>query len=290
MAVVTATERSKTRTVISKDGTTIGYTQLGEGPGVVLVQGTMGTAAHFRQLAEALADTFTVYVPDRRGRGMSEAGGSDYSTQKEVEDLDALLTATGAHYVFGLSSGALISLQAALTLPALHKVAIYEPPLFVNGAPIASVKRYNNEMAEGRTAAALVTAMQAAQMGPPIFRLVPRWLLERFVSMGLAQEDKQGAGDYPTMRELAGTLRYDFQVVVEMSGSPERFGAIEAEMLLLGGNKSPAYLKTALDALAQALPHARRVEFDGLGHSAAWNRDKGGQPERVAEALRQFFA
>jgi len=57
--------------VVSADGTAIGYERLGAGPVLVLVQGAMGTAYTFRELAEALADSFTVIVPDRRGRGMS---------------------------------------------------------------------------------------------------------------------------------------------------------------------------------------------------------------------------
>ena len=60
-----------TRSVISADGTLIGYRQLGQGPGLVLVHGAMESAQSHMQLAEALADTFTVYLPDRRGRGMS---------------------------------------------------------------------------------------------------------------------------------------------------------------------------------------------------------------------------
>src|SRR5215469_1286129 len=128
-------EQYTTSYVTSKDGTTIGYRQFGHGPGIVLVQGAMGSAENFRQLAELLADAFTVYVPDRRGRGLSDLPYSqDYSIQKDVEDLDALLAKSGAHSVFGLSAGGLISLQAALTLPAIHKVAIFEPPLFINGA------------------------------------------------------------------------------------------------------------------------------------------------------------
>jgi pimeloyl-ACP methyl ester carboxylesterase len=286
-----ATEkRYTTDFVISKDGTRIGYRQFGQGPGVVLIQGTMGTAHNFMQLAEALADRFTVYVPDRRGRGMSKSGGNDYSVQKEVEDLEALLVKTGARSVFGLSSGALIALQAALTLPEIQKVAVFEPPLFINGAPTDLIRRYEREMADGKVAAALITAMQAAQFGPPIFNLIPRWLLERFVSMGMAQEEKKGAGEYLTMRQLAPTLRNDFQVIVEMSGKAERFTPITTELLLMGGSKSPTYLRTALDALEQALPHARRVELAGLDHSAAWNSDKGGQPQVVAQELRRFFA
>ncbi len=102
---------------------------------MVLVQGAMGTALNFMELAGALANTFTVYVPDRRGRGWSPLPyDKDYTIQKDVEDLDALFAKTNAQYIFGLNSGALISLQAPLTLPAIHKAVIYEPPLFVDGA------------------------------------------------------------------------------------------------------------------------------------------------------------
>lgn len=291
-STVTAPEHYTTGFVTSIDGTTIGYRQLGHGPGVVLVQGTMGTAHNFKQLSEALADTFTVYVPDRRGRGLSSHGGNDYSIQKEVEDLDALLTKTGAHNVFGLSSGAIISLQAALSLPAIHKLAIFEPPLFINDSvtPRAVLKRYDQEMAQGKVAAALITAMQGAQMGPPTFNAMPRWLSEPLTKMAMAQDDKNIKGDYVPMRALAPTLHYDFQLVVEMSGKLENFRAIHAEVLLLGGSNSPAYLKGALDALEKGLPPVKRVEFPGLSHAAAWNIDRGGQPEPVAQELRRFFA
>ncbi len=283
-------EHATNGSVISKDGTTIGYRQLGCGPGIALLQGTMGTAQNFMQLAEALADTFTVFVPDRRGRGISGPSGNEYGIQKEVEDLDALLTKTGAHNVFGLSSGAMIALQAALTLPAIHKLAIFEPPFFINDSvPTALVARYEKEMAEGRTAAALITGMKAGQMGPPIMNAMPRWLLERLTIM-MKSEEKKGAGGYVPMRSLASTLHNDFQLVTEMSDTLESFGAIRTEVLLLGGSKSPAYLKSAVDALAKIVPHATRIEFSGLGHAAAWNTDRGGKPERVAQELRRFFA
>src|SRR5947209_5157596 len=131
-STATAQEPYTTGSVPSQDGTTISYRQLGQGPGVVLVHGAMESAQSHMQLAEALAATFTVYVPDRRGRGLSGPYGEDYSILKEVEDIDALLTKTGTHHVFGVSSGGLIGLQAALILPAIHKAAIYEPALLIN--------------------------------------------------------------------------------------------------------------------------------------------------------------
>ena len=49
----------------------IGYLRLGQGPAVVLLHGSMESARSHTRLALALADAFTVYLPDRRGRGMS---------------------------------------------------------------------------------------------------------------------------------------------------------------------------------------------------------------------------
>jgi hypothetical protein len=70
-SIVLVREHYTTGSVVSQDGTPIGYRQYGHGPGLVLEQGGMGSAHNFHQLAGLLSDTFTVYVPDRRGRGLS---------------------------------------------------------------------------------------------------------------------------------------------------------------------------------------------------------------------------
>jgi hypothetical protein len=129
--------------------------------------------------------------------------------------------------------------------------------------------------------------MIGAQMGPPIFRRIPRWILERLTG---SMMDKKSAPDDVTMRMLAPTLHYDFQLVNEMKDSHERFKAIQADVLLLGGSASPAYLKTGLDTLAKVFPHAKRVEFAGVGHGASGPRTMGGKPEVVAQELRPFFS
>ena len=277
--------------VISKDGTTIGYRQLGRGPGLVVLHGAMESAQSHMELAQALASDFTVYLPDRRGRGLSGPYGNDHTITKDVEDMEALLTKTGASLVVGVSSGAIIWLQAALGVSALHKAAIFEPPLMVDGSdPTAWLRRFDAEIARGKVASALITGMKGAQMGPPMLNLIPRWLLERLTTVMLASEDKKASGDDVTMRMLAPTLHYDFQLVIDLNGALERFGAVRTDVLLLGGSKSPTYLKAALDALEKVLPQVRRVELPGLGHEASGNADRRGQPQRVAQELRRFFA
>jgi pimeloyl-ACP methyl ester carboxylesterase len=278
-----------TGSVVSKDGTTIGFRQLGHGPGLIVLHGAISSGYTHMQLANALADSFTVYLVDRRGRGLSGPFGNDYTIQQEIDDLEALLVKTDSHFVFGVSSGAIIALQAALILPAVHKVAIYEPPMLVND-PAAGLARFDNEMARGKVAAALVTAMLGAQMGPPIFNLLPRWLLEPLTNRMLSGEARNPSGEYITMQQLAPTLHYDSQLIVEMRDKLASFHAIRIRVLLLGGSRSPAYLKAGLDTLETILPQSERVQFAGLGHAASWNSDRGGRPGPVAQALGRFFA
>jgi pimeloyl-ACP methyl ester carboxylesterase len=281
--------------VTSHDGTTIGYRQRGHGPGVVLLHGAMTSGQDFTQLAEHLTDAFTVYLPDRRGRGLSGPFGTEYSVRKEVEDLDALLTETGAHQVYGVSGGGAICLQAALTLPAMHKIALYEPGLLLDGtAHTAWVTRFDQEMAVGKVAAALVTSMKGLELGGPVLNVMPRWLLEPLTSMAMKSEEKQATSGDITMRALAPTLHYDGQLLAEMTGTLERFTAVRAEVLLLGGSKGLPWAKVALDALEQVLPHVvKRVEFPGLEHGGSNNVSKtnrGARPELVAHELRRFLA
>ncbi|TDE58472.1 alpha/beta hydrolase [Nonomuraea mesophila] len=278
--------------VTSKDGTTIGYHRLGRGPGLVIVHGAMQVGRSQIELAQALSDDFTCYLPDRRGRGGSGPYGRAYSVEREIEDLDALLAATGARYAVGISSGAIITLRTALTRPALDKIVLFEPPLDIAGSnPTDWLPRFDRELAAGDTAAALVTGMRATRMGPPIFLRLPRFLLERLTVLAQKGQEKSGADGEPTFGELAPTLHYDVQVVAETAtaGEPVAYRSVGAEVLLVGGAKSPAYLRTALDALHRVLPRARRVEMAGLGHSATGNTRQRGRPERVAAEIRAFL-
>jgi len=52
--------------VVSKDGTAIGYRQMGDGPGVILFHGGANASQSYSKLGAALSDAFTVYIPDRR--------------------------------------------------------------------------------------------------------------------------------------------------------------------------------------------------------------------------------
>ena len=112
--------------VISEDGTTIAYDVAGAGPGIVVVPGALRCGHHYRGLAGRLADSFTVYAVDRRGRPGSGPQRSDHGIQAECEDLFAVLEQTGARLVFGHSSGAIVALQTALRHAPIVRLAVLD--------------------------------------------------------------------------------------------------------------------------------------------------------------------
>jgi pimeloyl-ACP methyl ester carboxylesterase len=289
------TAQTATGSVVSRDGTAIGYLKVGTGPALVLLHGSMESARSHTRLALSLADAFTVYLPDRRGRGMSGPYGPGYGIGTEVEDLDAVLAESGAQLLFGVSAGGLAALEAARTRPAIRKVAVYEPALLMDAAwPTDWIRRFDQEMAQGNAAAALITSMYGFGLAPPVFKLMPRPLLEWLTRTGMNREDKKAATDTVTMRKLAPTLRYEGMLLAETAGTIDNFAGMPADVLLLGGSKGLPFLKPALDALAQTLPHSRRVEFPGLDHGgssdASSTNPGGGKPEIIAREIRAFFA
>ncbi|MEU4687475.1 alpha/beta fold hydrolase [Actinoplanes sp. NPDC023714] len=254
--------------------TDIGWRTFGGGPKVVLLHGGMQTSANFTRLARLLATTHTVYVPDRRGRGQSGPAAPGHGLRAELDDLRAVLDETGARDVFGLGSGAVVALRAAMEMP-IGRLALYEPPLKHDGHdPVGWLSRYEGELSRGRTAAAFVTVTK----GTGAFRHVPRAALIPLA--GLLIRNRREIG------ELVPTMRLDAAVVEDAAGPLDVYRAVGAETLLLGGDRSPTYLKAVLNGLEPVLPRVRRVTLEGAGHLAA---DDGGKPELVAAELRRFF-
>jgi pimeloyl-ACP methyl ester carboxylesterase len=289
VSVAEARDSYSIGSVTSQDGTRIGFRQYGTGPGVVILHGTMESAASHSELAEFLASDFSVYVPDRRGRGLSGPHPVGYGAETEVDDMAALLQLTRAPFVLGVSSGGIVWLELARRCRSIRKMAIFEPPLFPRDLPAGLVARYRSEIGHGDTASALVSAMLAAQMGPPILKSFPRWILKALVRIGMAQEEKHATDRDVTMRQLAPTIEYDFRLIVETSDRIASYKELTIPVLLLGGSKSPRYLKSALAALKKVLPVTQRVEFPSLHHGATGNKNRGGQPLIVSRELRRFF-
>jgi len=210
--------------------------------------------------------------------------GSDSFVSTRVDDLEAVNY--GCRNVFGLSSGAVIAIQAALEMPQIERLALYEPPLrFGEFDPVGWLPRYERELAAGKNAAAFATVLN----GTGGLRVpVPRAALLPLIKLGIRLDGRANRPrDYVPLGDLIPTMRTDAVVVRQATGPLARFAAVRAETLLLGGDRSAAYLKTVLTGLEPVLPRVRRVTLHGVGHLAA---DNTGKPQLVAAQLRSFFA
>ncbi|MFI7359935.1 alpha/beta fold hydrolase [Streptomyces avidinii] len=147
--------------VVSSDGTAIAGERLGDaGPALILVGGTLMTRVRHAPLASLPAGDFSVINYDRRGRG--DSGDSPvYDVQREVDDLDALIERVGGPVLFfGMSSGAVLALEAVARGSAVSALALYEPPFIVDRArpplPGDYVDRMKTIVARGEVTEALI--------------------------------------------------------------------------------------------------------------------------------------
>ena len=193
---------------------------------------------------------------------------------------------TGARNAFGLSAGALIVLQASLVLPSVEKIALYEPPLAIDGklSPLVWAPRFEQELGRGDLTAAMVSCMRGT--GDVSLFKIPRFVMVPLMRLAIHASAKDRLSDRVPLDVLIRSVPFDIHLARQLAGTVESFKAVDTEILLIGGDRSAPYLKSALDGLTDVLPKASRIELPGAGHIAA---DDVGEPERVATVLRTFF-
>ncbi|MBV9604472.1 MAG: alpha/beta hydrolase [Solirubrobacterales bacterium] len=265
-----------TSSVVSRDGTLIGYSRAGTGEPVVLVDGALNDRrlnGPNPRLAKALVSQFTVFTYDRRGRG--ESGNTQpYAVEREIEDLDAVIDAAGGSaYVYGISSGGALALEAATRLESIRKLALYELPFVTDGSrkpvPADAAEHFDDLIVRGRRAEALryffteLVALPAAMVA--LMRFMPAW---------------------SKLKALAPTLSYDARVIHGTgSGGPlptDRWARATAPTLVLAGGKSPVWMQNSMRTLAQVLPNAAHRTLEGQTHLV--------KPHALAPVLNEFFS
>jgi len=256
--------------VTSKDGTEIAYEKHGTGPAVILVDGALcyrsfGPMAH---LSELLAPHFTVYTYDRRGRGGS-GNSKPFAVEREVEDIEALIQgAGGREFVYGISSGACLALEAAIKLgDKISKLALYEPPYNSDKATLNAWKEYRKQLADllkaNRRGDAVALFMQL--VGTPADQI-----------NGMRQ-----APVWPMFEAVAPTLAYDAAATGEDRTVPvDRATKVSMPALVMNGTAIP-FMNDTATALAKAIPHAQHRTLEGQTHDV--------NLEVLAPVLVEFF-
>ena len=259
--------------VTSKDGTPIAYDRSGQGVALILVDGALcyRSFGPMPKLAPHLTPHFTVITYDRRGRGESGDKGP-YAVEREVEDIEALIReAGGSAFVFGISSGAALALEAGAKSSAIKKLVVYEAPFIVDDTRAPLGKDYARTMkdliAADKRGDAVRHFMKA--VGVPAFFV----FMMRFMPM------------WKKLKAIAHTLPYDTAIMGDnQRGKPlpeDQWASLLAPTLAVDGGNSPAWMRNATHALADVLPNAEYRTLPGQTHML--------KPEAIAPVLVEFL-
>ncbi|MBB6405880.1 alpha/beta fold hydrolase [Arthrobacter sp. AZCC_0090] len=220
-----------------------------EGPGVLLVHGTLVTDSLYWPFARNLSILLgrPVHSYNRRGRGRSAPQPPDYSAATETSDLLAVMEASGSTDVVGHSYGGFVALQAALRAP-ISRIVTYDAAVSLSGNLNG---RWRPQLEEAVTAGQLDHAwahlVQGLATAGPISYL-PLGAL-RVLSI-LSAKTRLGA----EMRDLLPTAVSEMRVIIDADSHIQDYAKLETPTLMLSGGWSPAYFAETGRQLAAAVP------------------------------------
>ncbi|MEO6604013.1 MAG: alpha/beta hydrolase [Aeromicrobium sp.] len=243
----------------SADGTRIAFQVDGKGPPLVLIDGGLAHRALGLSpgLRKTLNDRFSIYSYDRRGRGESGPGATPHTVDREVEDLSAVIGATGGRAnVFGHSAGAALALEAARRGAPVLRMVCYEAPFILDASHPADDPDFLRHLQE------LVDNEQRGEAVALFFRLMevpaPIRLLVRMLPL------------WKKLTAVAHTLPYEFALLTAFrQQAPLPVGyydSVAVETLMISGDNSYQYMRNAQPLIAAALPHGRVKTLKGQGH------------------------
>jgi pimeloyl-ACP methyl ester carboxylesterase len=254
--------------VTSKDGTTIGFDVLGDGPPMILVCGGSVDRMSNAPVAELLSADFTTYNYDRRGRGGS-GDTQPYAVDREIEDIDAVADAAGGSaFLYGTSSGAVLALKTAAKLGAITKLALWEPPYIPEGfprPPADTAETFRRLVDEDRRGDAVEFFMSKV-VGMP----------DEFVAQA------KNAPFWGATEALAHTLAYDATVMGDYTVPPDVVTSVTIPTLVLAGGASFPWMDQTAREIVDLLPNGEHGLLDGQSHDV--------DPAVITPALTAFFA
>jgi len=266
-----ATSAGDVRLVRSADGTRIAIERVSRGgPALVMVPGATNPRGAWAGVAHRLADSFSCWLMDRRGKGDS-TDTQPYALEREYEDVAAVVASVEQPVTLAAhSSGAICALGAALGGLSLGGLVLYEPPWPVRGPNpgVARLDEVEEHIRRGDRDGALELALR---------------VLVGYTSEAVAELRRTPL--WHVRSALAHTWPREVRALERLPRAVDVLTAIAVPTLLLRGELTSPALSDATAAIAATIPSATAVELPGQGHAAL-----ALAPHLVADAIRSWSA
>jgi pimeloyl-ACP methyl ester carboxylesterase len=245
----TTTERFR---VPSGDGVEISVQKAGSGPRLLLVHGALlnGTLSWGAVLPK-LAERFTVYAMDRRGRAPS-GDAAAYSLDIEADDILHVARAIGATLkVLGHSYGALATMAAEGRFETVEQAILYEPALMLEPRAEDVAARMQAALDAGERQQVVTVFLRDQARVPP----------ENLTRL-------ESSPMWPTILEVSSTLPREVREVNTQRSWTERLAKWKTPVTMLLGTETSSSLRESAKFISGAIPGCRLVTLEGQAHSA----------------------
>lgn len=258
------------------DGSKLFYTAVGGGPAVVLLHPTPVDHRFWMPVAEILAGTYRVILPDLRGHGQSESGDGPITVEKLAADAGRLLDhlEMGKALLGGCSLGGYTLFEMWRTMPSRVGAFAFCCSKAQADTDAARAKREETiAKVRARGTAEFIESNLETLMGPTARRRSP---------------EKVAAA-----REMMQAVPVESIVAIQQGLAARPDSVVTARTMrvpccVIAGGEDPGSTPTDMKLLAEQIRNggygAEYNELPDAGHYAPFE-----EPELVARILRRFF-
>ncbi len=227
---------------------------------VVLLHGSAGTSALWRDLKSALRPRYRCIAPDLIGYGASAAwpAGAPFGLDFELCAIDPLLQCcAGKLHVVGYSYGGVLALHFALANPArVQTLTLIEPVFF---AALRYAGEWDAYSQFSRIRDDFISTLARGDREAAMHRFIDFW-------MGDDAWERLSAGTRAEMLRIADKIALDWRASFAADPGPTGLPGLAARTMLIRGSDSPTPMRCLVDALQALMPGSARLVVAGANH------------------------
>jgi pimeloyl-ACP methyl ester carboxylesterase len=254
------------------DGVKLYWETGGSGEPLLLIQGLGFSAAMWYRILPRLEERYRVIRFDARGIGRSDAPDGPYPIELMASDAASVLDAAEVDraHVFAVSLGGIVGQELAISYPAR-----------VRSLMLCSTHPAGAEAAWPDSA--IIVMLQERT------KLPPEESIRAAVNVGYAPTTPRAWIDEDVARrlELPNTVAgYQNQLMggLNYPGTLPRLRQVDVPALVMAGDLDEMVPPSNVDILADALPNARRLIFEGVSHVVFTDA-----PDTLVDAMLSFL-